>query len=309
VAETRRRNCGTKPGTLIKSQIPIRTDNDDIDQPGFVEADTVAHCGNRLEGDFVWTVDLTDVHTQWTECRAVWNKGRHGVVTAIAEIENNLPFDLLGFDSDNGSEFLNWHLVAYLQERGEKPAVAFTRSRPYRKNDNARVEQKNWTHARQLLGYDRLANPDSLSALNEAYRQWCTLKNFFVPVMKLTEKTRVGGKYRKRYDDPKTPADRILEWEGINRKKAAWIRKQKRELNPFELQRQVESLLKEVFEMTLVDPNQDESWEWEIEPPDLAPASLIAHSPAAPVLFTQQEQDQALPTQQINPKTKTTPVS
>ena len=187
-SENRKRNSGTKPGTLIKSQIPIRTDNDDIDRPGYIEADTVAHCGNRLEGDFVWTVDLTDVQTQWTECRAVWNKGQHGVVTAIAEIEGVVPFDLIGFDSDNGSEFLNWHLVKYLQDRGEKPAVAFTRSRPYRKNDNARVEQKNWTHARQLLGYDRLSDPDQLGAINEAYRAWCTLKNFFVPVMKLKEK-------------------------------------------------------------------------------------------------------------------------
>jgi hypothetical protein len=177
-SENRKRNSGTKPGTLIKTQIPIRTDNDDIDCPGYLEADTVAHCGNRLEGDFVWTVDLTDVHTQWTECRAVWNKGQYGVVSAIAEIEGVAPFEFLGFDSDNGSEFLNWHLVHYLQERGEKPAVAFTRSRPYRKNDNARVEQKNWTHARQLLGYDRLSDPESLDAINEAYRCWCTLKNF-----------------------------------------------------------------------------------------------------------------------------------
>ncbi|MEM7699895.1 MAG: integrase [Verrucomicrobiota bacterium] len=275
-AETRRRNCGTKPGTLIKSQIPIRTDNDDIKQPGYVEADTVAHCGNRLEGDFLWTVDLTDVHTQWTECRAVWNKGQHGVVSAIKEIEGALPFDLLGFDSDNGSEFLNWHLVSYLQERGEKPAVAFTRSRPYRKNDNARVEQKNWTHARQLLGYERLGDPDYLDSINDAYRSWCTLKNFFVPVMKLTEKTWVGGKYRKKYDAPKTPADRLLDWEGITGKKAAWIRRQKRELNPFELQRQVEASLGKAFELKRQIAEklaeEESAWEEQLEGPRDAPA-------------------------------------
>lgn len=297
-AEKRRRNSGTKPGTLIKSQIPIRTDNDDIDRPGYVEADTVAHCGGRLEGDFVWTLDLTDVHTQWTECRAVWNKGQHGVVTAIAGIEADLPFALLGFDSDNGSEFLNWHLVAYLQKRGERSPVAFTRSRPYRKNDNARVEQKNWTHARQLLGYDRLSNPECLDALNEAYRAWCTLKNFFVPVMKLTEKTRVGGKYRKRYDEAKTPADRVLEWEGTSREKAAWIRRRKRELNPFELQRQVESSLKEVFGKNRCEPEDDPSRVEPSgatdEPPALPPASLIDRSPTAPGLFAQPEAGQAL---------------
>lgn len=310
-AETRRRNSGTKPGTLLKSQIPIRTDNEDIDRPGYIEADTVAHCGNRLEGDFVWTVDLTDVHTQWTECRAVWNKGRHGVITAIREIESQLPFAMLGFDSDNGSEFLNWHLAAYLQERGEKPAVAFTRSRPYRKNDNARVEQKNWTHARQLLGYDRLGNPELLEPLNEAYRDWCTLKNFFVPVMKLTEKTRVGGKYRKRYDAPKTPADRVLEWEGISREKAAWIRRQKRELNPFDLQRRVESSLKRVFELARCQEWELEEWD---EPPgenapDPSPASFIARSPAAPVLFTAPEKDRGSGTEKSTIRTIAAPVS
>lgn len=247
--EKRRRNSGTKPGTLIKTQIPIRTDNDDIDQPGYVEADTVAHCGGSLAGDFIWTVDLTDVETQWTECRAVWNKGQHGVVTAIADIEESLPFPLLAFDSDNGSEFLNWHLVAYLQNRGEKPKVAFTRSRPYRKNDNARVEQKNWTHARQLLGYDRLDCLEMLAPLNEAYRNWNLLKNYFTPVMKLTEKVRVGGKYRKKYDKPKTPADRVLAWKGVDRKQAARIRKNQHALNPFELSRAVEASLKEAFEI------------------------------------------------------------
>lgn len=290
-SENRKRNSGTKPGTLIKTQIPIRTDKDDIDCPGYLEADTVAHCGNRLEGDFVWTVDLTDVHTQWTECRAVWNKGQYGVVSAIAEIEGVAPFEFLGFDSDNGSEFLNWHLVHYLQERGEKPAVAFTRSRPYRKNDNARVEQKNWTHARQLLGYDRLSDPESLDAINEAYRCWCTLKNFFVPVMKLEEKTRVGGKYRKRYDQPRTPADRMLEWEGLDRKKAAWLRRQKRELNPFELQERVESALKQVFACKLPEPAEREH---PPEPPARPSASLIDRSPTAPGLFAQPKAEQAL---------------
>lgn len=307
--ENRRRNSGTKPGTLIKSQIPIRTDNDDIDQPGYVEADTVAHCGNRLEGDFVWTVDLTDVHTQWTECRAVWNKGRYGVVSAIEEIEGVLPFDLLGFDSDNGSEFLNWHLVHYLQERGEKPAVAFTRSRPYRKNDNARVEQKNWTHARQLLGYDRLGDPDCLNAFNDAYRDWCTLKNFFVPVMKLEEKTRIGGRYRKRYDKPKTPADRMLDWAGIDRKKAAWIRKQQRELNPFELQRRVEASLKQAFEIARHNFDDENDWMEEDAAPAPPAASLIDQSPTAPDLFAQQQAERELTQQQINPKQAPSPVS
>jgi hypothetical protein len=269
VAERRRRNCGTKPGSLIKAQIPIRTDNDDIDRPGYVEADTVAHCGGRLEGDFAWTVDMTDVHSQWTECRAVWNKGQHGVVSAVGEIEGALPFELLGFDSDNGSEFLNWHLVTYLQERGERPKVAFTRSRPYRKNDNARVEGKNWTHARALLGYDRLSNPDCLGPLNAAYRDWCLMKNLFVPVMRLVEKTRVGGRYRKRYDEPATPAQRLLAWEGLAPGDRRWIGERLAELDPFELSRRVERKLKEVFALCKSDPEGGPG----APPPGCAPAS------------------------------------
>ena len=257
--ERRRRNSGTKPGSLIKSEIPIRTDNDDIEHPGYLEADTVAHCGGRLEGDFVWTVDMTDVHSQWTECRAVWNKGQYGVVEQVAEIESVLPFDLLGFDSDNGSEFLNWHLVSYLQDRGERPKVAFTRSRPYRKNDNARVEQKNWTHARQLVGYDRLGNPGCVAELNAAYRAWCALKNYFTPVMKLQEKTRVGGRYRKRYDTPRTPARRLLEWKHLPPEGREAIETRLTELNPFELNRTVERHLARVFELARNEP-EDDTW-------------------------------------------------
>ena len=253
--ERRRRNSGTKPGSLLKTQIPIRTDNDDIDRPGFVEADTVAHCGGSLEGDFVWTVDMTDVHSQWTECRAVWNKGQHGVVTAVGEIEAALPFALVAFDSDNGSEFLNWHLVKFLQERGERPKVAFTRSRPYRKNDNARVEGKNWTHARQLLGYDRLSNPDCLPHLNAAYEKWCLMKNLFTPVMRLVEKTRVGGRYKKRYDRPKTPAQRLLEWDGLPEQGREWLEEQLAALNPFELSAEVEEHLRKAFALCSGEPD------------------------------------------------------
>ena len=159
--------CGTKPGTLLRNQIPIRTDNWDITRPGFVEADTVAHCGNSLAGDFVWSLVMTDIHTAWTECRAIWNKGSGEVMDKVQDIERAFPFALLGFDCDNGSEFLNHHLVRYFTNR-ESP-VRFTRSRPYKKNDNAHIEQKNWTHARQLLGYDRIDNATVLPLINALY--------------------------------------------------------------------------------------------------------------------------------------------
>jgi hypothetical protein len=246
-AEQRRRQSGTRPGTWLKTQIPIRTDHAEVDRPGYLEADTVAHCGSSLSGDFVGTLDLTDVHTQWTECRAVWNKGRHGIVAQIRNIEQQLPFPLRGFDSDNGSEFLNWHLVSYLQERGEQPAVAFTRSRPYHKNDNARVEQKNWTHARSWVGYERLDQPECVAALNAAYLAWCALKNYFVPVMKLESKRREGGRYRKRYDRPRTPVQRVLEGEGLAPEARAALEARQTQLNPFALRRQAERHLRRAF--------------------------------------------------------------
>jgi hypothetical protein len=149
--------AGTKPGTLLKHHIPVRTGHWDITRPGFIEADTVAHCGSSLAGNFVWSLVFTDIFSGWTQLRAVWNKGAAGIQEQIADLERQTPFARAGFDCDNGSEFLNDPLLHYFTRR-EAP-VAFTRSRPYHKNDNAHVEQKNWTHVRQLLGWERLENP------------------------------------------------------------------------------------------------------------------------------------------------------
>ena len=146
-----RGRSGTKPGSLLRSEIPIRTGTWDLNRPGYLEADSVAHCGTSLAGSFIWSLTYTDILSGWTEGGAVWNKGSAGVLTATREVEERLPFALLGFDSDNGGEFLNHHLWAYMRDR--KAAVEFTRSRPYHSDDNAHVEQKNWTWARQLLGY------------------------------------------------------------------------------------------------------------------------------------------------------------
>lgn len=133
--------CGARPGTLIKQQIPIWTDNRDITRPGYLEADTVAHCGTSLEGDFIWSLTYTDIYSGWTTLRAVWNKGATGIVEATRQIESQLPFEILGFDCDNGSKFLNWHLDSYFTDRPKR--LGFTRSRPYCKSDNGHVEQKN----------------------------------------------------------------------------------------------------------------------------------------------------------------------
>ena len=154
----RRRNSGTKPGSILKSQIPIRTGNDDIDQPGCLEADTVAHCGGSMRGSFIRSITYTDITTGSTAQRSVWNKGYAGVLEQTEDVEKKLPFPIPGFNTDNGGEFLNGHLVRCF--KGREHPVGFTRSRSCHKNDNAHVEQKNWTRVRELPGYDRFENPN-----------------------------------------------------------------------------------------------------------------------------------------------------
>ena len=243
--------CGTKPGTLLRNQIPIRTNHWDISIPGYMEADTVAHCGNSLAGDFTWSLVLTDIHTSWTECRAVWNKGTHNVIEQVKHIEKRVPFKLLGFDCDNGSEFLNYHLVRYFANR--KSPVQFTRSRPYKKNDNAHVEQKNWAQARQLLGYERIDNPDVLPLINNLYaNEWSLYQNHCCPSMKLISKIRIGSRYAKTYDVPKTPYQRVLEAHGVADKQKEHLEKVHASLNPFALKKNIEEKLKTIFKSITV---------------------------------------------------------
>jgi hypothetical protein len=238
--------CGTKPGRLLKNHIPVKTDHWDVTRPGYVEADTVAHCGNSLAGDFAWTITLTDIQTAWTENRAIWNKGAQGVVKQVRHIEKKLPFEILGFDCDNGSEFLNDHLIRYFTKR--KKPVQFTRSRPYHKNDNAHVEQKNWTHVRQLLGYDRLDNPGIVDRMNDLYsNEWSLYQNHFCPTMKLIEKKKINSRYYKRYDAPKAPYQRMLESKHMSQMVKKQLQAQHQALNPFELKRAIEQKLKAIF--------------------------------------------------------------
>lgn len=236
---------GSKPGRWLKNQIPLQTDQWDEQRPGFMEADTVAHCGDSLEGDFIWSLCFTDLASGWTELRAVWNKGAAGVMGAVREIEARLPFALLGFDCDNGSEFLNHHFWRYFAQR--KAPVQFTRSRPYHKNDNAHVEQKNWTHVRCLLGYQRLENPDLLLPLNALYRDlWGRYHNHFCPSVKLLEKRREGARLIKRHDRPKTPYQRLLESGLLETSRRIALEQEHAMLNPFKLKRQVEAALREI---------------------------------------------------------------
>jgi hypothetical protein len=238
--------CGTRPGRLLKHQIPIRTDHRDIDRPGFLEADTVAHCGTSLAGNFIWSLTFTDILSQWTENRAVWNKGATEVLREVKDLEKGLPFELLGFDVDNGSEFLTFHLWRYLLNR-PRP-VPLTRSRPYRKNDQAHVEQKNWTHVRQLLGYQRLEQPELIPLINDLYHTWGLLHNFFCPTLQLRRKSRQGAKIRRRYFKPKTPFQRLLDSPHLNQEQKDKLRAQHQLLNPFDLKEQIEQKLKLVFD-------------------------------------------------------------
>ncbi len=197
----------TKPGSLLKSQIPIRTYTPwDEQVPGFLEIDLVAHCGESTAGEHLWTLDATDIATGWTECEPVGNRGQAAIFGALQAIRGRLPFPLLGIDSDNGSEFINAHLLSYCR-RGE---ITFTRCRAYHKNDQAHVEQKNYTHVRQLVGYDRYEGEEALEQLRRIYELARVWQNGYLPTMKLVSKEREGAKVRKRYDEPMTPYKRAL---------------------------------------------------------------------------------------------------
>ena len=248
-AEAGRRGLsGTKPGTLLKNQIPLQTNTWDVSVPGFMEADTVAHCGSSLAGDFVWSLTMTDLYSGWTECRATWNKGSAGVLTQIQAIQAALPFTLRGFDCDNGSEFLNWHLLRHFQNRDQP--IQFTRSRPYQSNDNAHVEQKNWSCVRQLFGYERFHNPKLVALMNDLYaKEFSWLTNFFCPTMKLAEKKRVGAKIVKKHAPPQTPVQRLLDHPEIGEATKEGLRRQQDALNPFELRDTIQRKLRRIFKL------------------------------------------------------------
>jgi len=236
----------TKPGTLLRRQIPIAVNQWDETRPGFLEADMVAHCGDTTAGMYISTLDLVDIATGWTEQRAVWGKGERGVLEQIADVESSLPFPLLGFDCDNGSEFLNYHLLRHFTER-TKP-VSFTRSRAYHKDDNAHIEQKNWTHVRQWLGYDRFDDPSLVDLLNDLYRnEWRLFHNFFCPSVKLIAKERIGSKTIKRHDIPRTPYQRIMLSNHISESIKRSLTKELETLNPFMLRETMEAKLKKIF--------------------------------------------------------------
>jgi hypothetical protein len=235
----------TKPGSLIKKQVPIKTNQWDESKPGFIEADTVAHCGNSISGQFAYTVNTVDIATGWIESRAIWGKGQKGCFEAIRSIENSIPFKILGFDSDNGGEFLNWHMLKYFTKR--KTPVNYTRSRAYQKNDNAHIEGKNWTHIRQYLGYLRFDDPIIVEFMNDLYEnEWSYYFNFFIPSVKLVSKQKVDAKTKKIHDKPKTPLQRLIEAKTITKKEEKRLKGIADSINPFKLQKIIEMKIKNI---------------------------------------------------------------
>lgn len=236
----------TKPGTLLKSQIQIRTGtewNDAI--PGFLEIDLVAHCGGNGSGEYCHTLDATDIATCWTETRAVRNKAQVHVFAALTDIVAHLPFPLLGIDSDNGSEFINAELYRYCKERH----ITFTRSRPYRKNDSCHIEQKNWSVVRQNVGYARFDTPGELEVLNAIHPLVRLHTNFFMPSAKLVSKTRDGSKVTKRHDRPTTPYRRVLASEHVAETAKAALSARFETLDPADLRWRIGKLQGELYKL------------------------------------------------------------
>lgn len=243
----------------IKKFVPIRCGPQAFDEPGWLEADTVSHGGGSSSGAFLWSLTLTDFHSGWTELAALWGNSGGEVRAGLERIEKRLPFPMLGFDCDNGSEFLNEIVEAYLL--GRSRSVEWTRSRAYKKNDQAHVEQKNFTHVRQLLGYGRFGDLALREQVNELYeRAWLPLRNHFTPVMKLIEKQRTGSKVCKKYDTPATPCDRLLACAKVSETTKHQLRATRATLDPMALAADVETRLGRIFAIVqrLEEDRQDE---------------------------------------------------
>lgn len=238
----------TRPGTLLRQQIPIRGSVWEEGKPGWLEVDTVALCGGSVAGEFVWMVDGVDYATAWVEVRAMWGRGQAGTLAALQDVEQRLPFALLGLDSDNGGEFLNHHVLGWLQRR-ERP-VFMTRSRPYKKDDNAHVEQKNWTHIRQWFGYERHDNPEVVEPMNELARgPYGQLLNYFHASLKLKSKERKEGRMVRVYEEAQTPLARVLGSPEVTAETKRRLVAEKARLNPFALKREVAQRLKVIAGM------------------------------------------------------------
>lgn len=240
----------------LRKQIPVRTFGEwEGVTAGAVQADLVAHCGTSAEGFFLTTLDVVDVATGWTECMIVWGKGQERVRAAIHRVRQALPFALRELHTDNGSEFLNCVLYPWCQREG----IRLTRGRPYRKNDQAYVEQKNWSVVRRLIGYDRYASKAALAVFERLYRLIRLWVNYFQPLRKRVGKERIGAKVIKRYDTAQTPYQRVLASTVLSAERRALLNREYRSLNPVRLRAQIDATLDELWALAARTPGADKT--------------------------------------------------
>ena len=245
VASRRHLYGRTKPGTLLKHQIPVRTERWDVQEPGWGEIDLVSHSGPCAEGEFAHSMNFTDIHSTWVETRAVLGKSQARVLEALSNMQGELPFRLRGLDSDNGSEFINYHVWGFCSQH----TIQLTRGRPYKKDDNAHVEQKNWTHVRRLVGWERIDSHEAVELLNDLYRhEWRWMMNLFQPSVKLLRKERIGSRVRRVYDAPTTPLDRLLQDEHADTGCLAKLVALRKRLDPFELSNRIQHKIDRVHQ-------------------------------------------------------------
>jgi hypothetical protein len=238
----------TKPGTLLKHQIPVRTFADwNEDKPGFLEVDLVAHCGDSTRGEYINTLNMTDIATGWTVATAFMGRSERFCVAAIEQTRPTLPFAILGIDSDNGGEFINAHLMRYCQAN----SITFTRARPWKKNDSAHIEQKNWDIVRKMIGYGRFETYEQLEIILRIHNLMALYQNYFQPSRKLVSKTRIGAKVRKSYDTAATPAQRLLSRKDTPKDTKERLKDSFRHLNPAALLRSVTDSVAELYSTIL----------------------------------------------------------
>lgn len=236
--------CMTKPGSLLKSQIPIRTWSDWSDEePGYCEMDLVHHCDNDTSGEYLHTITITDVVLQWTENEALRNRSEKSVELAVESIRARMPYPIKGLDSDCGGEFINEIMLRYCRANG----IVFTRSRPYKKNDQCKVEQKNWSVVRQNVGYNRFEGEEARRVLSSFYRRLRLLVNFVQPSMRLASKERVGARIRKKYDIAKTPCQRALDHSCVSGQAKALLLEQRAAVNPAQVAREIVRLRSKLY--------------------------------------------------------------
>ncbi|MDA2920160.1 transposase family protein, partial [Desulfobacterota bacterium AH_259_B03_O07] len=242
-----KRKYHRKKHPLLYQKIPVKlSDEQDRTRLGNIQMDLVEHCGQSARGEYINTLSTTDINSGWWEGEAVMGRSQHGVFDGILQVRRRFPFDFKEIHSDNGTEFINWHLLRYTN----KEDLGFSRSRPNKKNDNCFVEQKNWTHVKKFVGYFRYDNTKELKILNDLYRNELRVyKNFFQPVIKLISKERRGGRVHRKYDDPKTPYQRVMESKEVEQKVKQELRKIYLDLNPAQLKREIDDKLNKLFKV------------------------------------------------------------